>query len=604
MPHDLYEMWAVFKQEVDRCAQILEPHLGIDIRDIIYPKSRSWKKSHSKGVDLKKMLGRQIDEPDDHDAKTLNTTLFAQPALFTIEYAVTRLWHSLGITPDAIVGHSMGEYVAACVAGVLSLDDALRLIATRAKLVNELPQGAMLAVTLPENELLPFLPEELSISLINGPRLCVVAGPAAAVAELERMLTARSVICRQVQNTHAFHSRMLDPIVKAFQEEVSKVRLNEPTIPYISNVTGAWIAGADATDPAYWAMHVNHTARFSDALHQLWQLKNPILLEAGPGRTLGVFAMQHPDRRNVARPVASIRHHYEHESDVEFLWHSVGTLWLSGAEIKWEHFHTGDRPRRVSLPTYPFERDHYWIEAQCDSSKNNPVLETDRQSENSDLDNWFYVPAWERTPVTRQADHKASGETSSWLVFMDRWGGGAGFQKKLEERGAVVQVARFGEKYHRRNDGSYEINPASSDDYLKLFREIKGKFGDSLNIVHLGCLTADCDPADYATRNRNQDFGFFSLLYIAQTLGELSISIPIRIGIVSNRIHEVTGEETLDPSMATVLGPAGVIPKEFPNVTCFNVDLPGPRVAEDLHDEVVIKILSEFTKPNQSRALA
>ena len=269
---------------------------------------------------------------------------------------MTRLWQSMGITPDAIVGHSMGEYVAACVAGVLSLDDALHLIATRAKLVNELPRGAMLAVTLPENELLPLLPEDLSISLINGPRLCVVAGPVAAVAELERMLTARSVICRHVQNTHAFHSRMLDPIVKAFQEEVSKVRLNEPTIPYISNVTGTWIARGEATDPAYWAMHVNHTARFSDALHHMWQLKNPILLEAGPGRTLGVLAMQHPDRRNASTSGGvSIRHHYEHESDVEFLWHSVGTLWLSGAEIKWEHLHTGDRPRRVSLPTYPFE---------------------------------------------------------------------------------------------------------------------------------------------------------------------------------------------------------------------------------------------------------
>ena len=163
------------------------------------------------------MLGRKTDAPEDQDAKNLNRTLFAQPALFTIEYAMARLWQSLGITPDAIVGHSMGEYVAACVAGVLSLDDALRLIATRAKLVNELPQGAMLAVTLPENELLPLLPEDLSISLINGPSLCVVAGPVAAVAEFERMLTARSVICRHVQNAHAFHSRMLDPIVKAFR---------------------------------------------------------------------------------------------------------------------------------------------------------------------------------------------------------------------------------------------------------------------------------------------------------------------------------------------------------------------------------------------------
>jgi hypothetical protein len=214
------------------------------------------------------------------------------------------------------------------------------------------------------------------------------------------------------------------------------------------------------------------------------------------------------------------------------------------------------------------------------------------------------VPNWVRTPFTGEAAGKSSEEKISWLVFSDRWGGGTGFQRKLEERGAVVQVVRFGEKYHRRKDGTYEITTAGPDDYVKLFREIKGKFLDKLNIIHLGCLTADSDPADYVTRNRNEDFGFFSLLYIAQAVGELSISIPIRIGIISNRIHEVTGEENLLPDMATVLGPSGVIPREFPNVACFNVDLPGPRVAEDPPNEVIIRILSEFTEPNQSEVIA
>ena len=311
------------------------------------------------------MLGGPADAPADPDAAKLNRTLFVQPALFTIEYAMARLWQSLGITPDAIVGHSMGEYVAACLAGVLSLDDALRLIAVRAKLVNALPQGAMLAVMLPESELLPLLPEGLSISLINGPSLCVVAGTVAAVAEFEKTLSARSVICRHVQNAHAFHSRMLDPIVKAFEAEVRKVRLNEPQIPYISNVSGTWIKGSEATDPAYWAMHANHTARFSDALHELWQLDNPILLEAGPGRTLGVLAMQHPERRRTGTPLAisSIRHHYENQSDVEFLWHAIGKLWVSGTAINWDDIHSGERRRRVSLPTYPFERQKYWLES-------------------------------------------------------------------------------------------------------------------------------------------------------------------------------------------------------------------------------------------------
>ena len=372
MGHGLYESWDVFRQEVDRCAQILDPYLGTDIRKIIYPDGQGWKsEGNSRGIDLKKMLGRSTDAPKDDHATDLNKTLFAQPALFTVEYALARLWQSFGVTPAAIVGHSMGEYVAACLAGVLSLEDALRLIATRARLVNDLPQGAMLAVTLSEKEVLPLLTGDLSISLINGPALCVVAGPTAAVVEFERLLNEKQIISRRVQNAHAFHSRMLSPMVSAFENEVRKVRLNEPGIPYISNVTGRWITGRDATSPSYWAMHADHTSRFNDALQELWRLKNPILLEAGPGRTLGVLAMQHPGRQNAADPItiSSIRPHYENQSDAEFLLQGIGRLWLSGVEIGWESMYPGQRRRRISLPTYPFERRNYWIEDHASQYK-------------------------------------------------------------------------------------------------------------------------------------------------------------------------------------------------------------------------------------------
>src|SRR2546427_11592124 len=180
----------------------------------------------------------------------------------------------------------MGEYVAACLAGVMSLDDALRLIATRAKLVDALPQGAMLAVTLPEDELLPLLPAELSISLINGPRLCVVAGPVAAVAGFERMLNAKNIICRHVQNGHAFHSRMLDSIVPTFEEAVRQVSLEEPTIPYISNVTGAGIERSEALSPAHWGTHAPPTAPLSGAVHEVWRVNAPCRREAGAGPTV------------------------------------------------------------------------------------------------------------------------------------------------------------------------------------------------------------------------------------------------------------------------------------------------------------------------------
>ncbi len=397
---------------------------------------------------------------------------------------------------------------------------------------------------------------------------------------------------------------MLDPIVKAFEAEVRKVQLNEPRIPYMSNVSGTWITGREATNPAYWARHANHTARFSDALHELWQFENPILLEAGPGRTLGVLAMQHPDRQHAGVPIAvsSLRHHYENQSDVEFLWHAIGKLWVSGTAINWDNAHIGDRRRRVALPTYPFEKKNHWIEPTSDSARK--AQEREGESEKAGIDNWFYVPTWERTPFPREIAGESQPEDAYWLIVADQYGGGACIRSRLQAMGQPVGFVRFGKAFVSGDDGAFELNPADPDHYVTLFREIKERFVGTLNIIHLGCLTTDSEPAECITSNRNEDFGFFSLLYIAQAIGELSISIPVRIGVISNRIHEVTGEESLDPRMATALGPTGVIPKEFPNVSSFNLDLPDSRVAEQLPDVVIGGILSEFTVTNQCDVLA
>ncbi len=605
MGHGLYETWDVFRQEVDRCAQILHLYMGIDIRTIIYPDGEGWKKEgKSKGIDLKKMLGRGADAPEDRHTTDLNKTLFAQPALFTIEYATARLWQSLGITPAAIVGHSMGEYVAACLAGVLSLEDALRVIAMRAKLVNDLPQGAMLAVTLPEQELLPLLTEDLSISLINGPALCVVAGPVPAVAEFERLLTERQIISRRVQNAHAFHSRMLSPMVSAFEEEVRKVRLNEPGIPFISNVTGKWITKHDATTPSYWAMHADHTARFSDALQELWRLKDPILLEAGPGGTLGVLAMQHPDRQNAADPltISSIRHHYDNQSDIDFLLQSIGRLWLSGVEIRWESMHPAERRRRISLPTYPFERRNYWIENTPGNT--NIAHKQEALPSTSTLDNWFYAPTWKRTQFPSNLIDASHPQAAFWLIVGDRYGGGGRIKSKLEAIGMQAAFVRFGQAFVHHTDGSFELNPAGVEGYQALLLDLERRAaGAPINIVHLGSLTRE-NEENVGSCSANQDFGFFSLLHIAQAVGELRTSVPIKIGVISNRLHSVTGEEDIAPAMATVLGPCGVIPREYPNVKCFNIDLPGSNPVDNLPDEWFARIISEFAEEHESSVIA
>jgi malonyl CoA-acyl carrier protein transacylase/thioesterase domain-containing protein/acyl carrier protein len=359
MGHGLYSRWPAFRTEVDRCAQILEAHLGVDIREVLYPAGESWKKTKAaKGIDLRRMLARSADAPDDPAASRLNRTRFAQPALFTIEYAAARLLQSLGINPDAMVGHSMGEYVAACLAGVFSLEDALKLIAVRAALVDDLPQGAMLSVLLSEEELLPLMEPGLSISLINGPNNCVVAGGSALIDTFEKRLNEREVVSRRVQNGHAFHTRALDPILGEFRAAADKVRFQMPKIPYSSNVMGDWVMGDAAGGAAYWAAHATQTARFNDILARVWQLENPILVECGPGRTLTALAAQHPARK-VSRlgAISSLRHHYENEADHDVLLRAIGKIWLSGRAIDWQKIPRDEEAKLVALPAQFLDGD-------------------------------------------------------------------------------------------------------------------------------------------------------------------------------------------------------------------------------------------------------
>lgn len=594
MAYDLYERLPVFRQEVDRCAQILEPHLGTDIRSMIYPKNQSWKQqAQPKGIDLKKMLGRKTDSP-------LNQTLFAQPALFTIEYALARLWQCLGITPDAIVGHSMGEYVAACLAGAMSLNDALGLIARRARLVNELPQGAMLAVTLPENELLPLLPEDLSISLINGPRLCVVAGPVAAVADFERMLNEKNIICRRVQNAHAFHSRMLDPIVKAFEEEVKNVRLHQPTIPYISNVTGTWITRSEATNPAYWAMHATRTARFADALHELWQFKNPILLEAGPGRTLGVLAMQHPDR-NGGDPVtvSSIRHDYENQSDVEFLLHAIGKLWLSGVEIKWENVHHGQRRRRVPLPTYPFERQRYWLDPLHvpDAAPQTQVS----VHKNPNPSEWLYVPSWKRLLPGAIGINEAAlqmEKVRTWLAYADDSGFASALIARLKSAGHDVVTVRASSRFQQVDPRTFTIEPANSQHYDLLIRALQANQSLPDRIVHAWSVTGIPSAQPDGDRfTQAQALGFYSLLFLARALAAHNVGHEIKLFVLSNNVHEVCGTETLCPEKSTLLGPCMVIRQEYPNIRTKSIDI-------DSSGNIAELVFGELLDPDSSLFVA
>jgi amino acid adenylation domain-containing protein len=358
MAAGLYATEPVFRETVDRCAEILRPRLGIDLRDVLYPGGASDSADGAGATDLRRMLGRDGAASDGNSP--LARTGLAHPAVFVTEYALARLWMARGVMPDAMAGHSLGEYVAAAVAGVLGEEDALALVAERARLVEELPAGAMLAVPLGAAEVEPLLRDGLALAASNAPGLSTVSGPTEAVAALEAELAGRGIAARRLAASHAFHSPAMEPVAERLASLVRSMELHPPRIPFVSNVTGRWITAEEATDPEYWAGHLCRTVRFAEGMRELLAAPGRVLLEVGPGRTLGAFALHAGAPEDAV--LATLRHAYTRRSDAAFLAETLGRLWLAGVRVDWAAA-AGDEPRlRVPLPTYPFERERCWVE--------------------------------------------------------------------------------------------------------------------------------------------------------------------------------------------------------------------------------------------------
>lgn len=339
MGRALYESESVYRDEVDACAAFLKPLLGVDLRMLLFPKNGS----------------------AEDQIEALAETRIAQPALFVTELAMTRLWQSWGVEPKAVAGHSLGEFVAAVVARVMSREDGLQLVAARGKLMQQMERGAMLSVRLSEEQTVAHMGESLSIAAVNSPTLCVVSGPEGAIHNLEEKLTHENVGCRRLRTSHAFHSAMMDPMLDEFEAEVRRVALHAPVIPYVSAVTGQWITVEQAIDPKYWREHCRKPVRFSDVLSLLLDEPDAVLLEVGPGQTLTTLAHQQRGTRK-APVVASMPDREAENLGSATMREGLGKLWIAGVEPDWKRFWQHERRRRVSLPTYPFERRKHWIE--------------------------------------------------------------------------------------------------------------------------------------------------------------------------------------------------------------------------------------------------
>lgn len=343
MAGELYANEPVFREAVDECSELARASIGLDLRDLLYPGQRT---------------------PAEVAGADLNDMRLAQPAVFTVEYALSQLWQAWGLRPVAVLGHSLGAVTAACTAGVLSLDEAMWLVAERGRLLGEAPAGAMLAVAAPEAEIRPMLGGMLSVSAVNSPTQCVLAGPPAAIELFQGTLAASGVEAHVLQIRAAAHSAAVEPFLAAFEDRIRRLHPSPPAIPWMSDLTGTWVTAADAADPRYWSAHLREPVRFSEAVGMLLTEQDATLLEVGPGQTLTALLRARDDLGRRHRVLPSLPHPASGESEQATLLTSLGQLWSAGASPDWRRLYDGERRRRTPLPPYPFERHRFAPNAQ------------------------------------------------------------------------------------------------------------------------------------------------------------------------------------------------------------------------------------------------
>ena len=546
MARGLYESERVFKSTVDYCADYLQHFLDADLRTILFPPGTAFEEA----------------------AQLLNQTQFTQPALFVVEYAMAKLWASWGVEPTAMIGHSVGELAAACIAGVFSLDAGLQIIAERGRLIQSMPTGSMIAVPMPERDVVPLLNGKLSLASINADQQCVVSGPDGAIAALEESLAEQGMEHRRLRVSHAFHSSMMDPILREFAEFVRRFELAPPRIPFISSATGSWITDTEATDPDYWAGQLRQTVRFAEGIGEALETRDAIFVEIGPGNTLSALCQQNAEFSDSHKVICSLRTRNDDTTDAEFISRSLAQLWVSGKKIDWKNYHAHERRRRLPLPTYPFERERFWIAPGKRLESGAPAEKT---APKDVREIGFFGESWKRSDLDRKerADH-----IGPWLIFEDSQGLGARIGTILRRRGEQCLVVNPGKGFARLASDKYEIDPDNPADYTRLLSEIGAKGEFPRSILHLWSV---CDPTprddsldDLST---TETMSFYSLMFLAQALGATDLPTTVEIAVVSNNLHQVAGEPILCPSRALIAGPCGVIPRELADARCINIDV-------------------------------
>ena len=571
MGRDLYETEPVFRDWMDRGLAVFQALADTDIRALWLP-----------GPGAEAAAAERLRRPS-----------LQLPLILIVEIALARLWESWGVTPSVLVGHSMGENAAACVAGVMSLEAVIGLVHLRGRLFDSVPAGGMLSVPLSEAALAPYL-GDLDIASVNAAELTVVSGPDAALLDLAARLAADEIETTRIAIDIAAHSRMLDGILAEFRAHLAQMTLSPPRIPIISNRSGQILTDAEAVSPDYWVAHLRGTVRFADGMVTLRQKPNRIYLEVGPGRTLATLAQMNGAMAGQQVP-ASLRHPEDAVSDDRHFIATLGRLWAAGGNPDWTQLWGDAARRRVVLPTYPFQRSRYYIEP----GKTAVVTERDTAPlRHGSVDDFGYRLTWRAVAADCSYDVETDlGPAKTWLVFEDGASLAQAAVARLRAAGHRVATVRPGDAFARSGPEGYTLAPEQGrEGYDALLADLAQRGMVPDRIAHFWLVTADerFRPGS-SFFHRNLEQGYWSVFFLGQAIGEAGLSPPPHLTVITSGAARVRSEPLPYPEKAAIAGPVRVLPRELPGFTAATLDvgLPQGRKA-DVSADLVAMVLEEM----------
>ncbi len=572
MTAQLYAGEPPFRAAVDECCALLVPLLGCDLRTLLYPAPQQAAFAEQQ----------------------LAQTAYAQVALFVVEYALAQWWQHYGVRPVAVLGHSLGEYVAATLAGVFSLQDALRLVVARGRLMQVLPQGGLLAVAASLEEVQPLLGSAVQLAAVNGPRACVVGGAEAALAAVEARLAESGLETRRLSSTRAFHTAAMAPMVEAYRAELAQVRRSAPKLPLVGNVSGSLLSEAEARSEEYWLAQAQEPVQYAGGVATLLAMGVAGVVEVGPGQSLGRLVQAQAGRRLQVLATLGSGQASEREERAQALW-ALGQVWEVGGKLEGRQ---GHNERRVALPSYPFERQRYWIAAPAAGA----MWEAASVARGGP---GYYLPSWRRSVAPRQG-RSGAGTGRCWLLLDDGAGVGAALAARLAGAGARVVQVTLGPQFAALGAQRYQVEPSRAADYRQLLAALHEQGELPERIVHLwtlGAPQAEAASSPIAFRAA-QSQGLFSLVLLTQALTQYPGSNPLHIDVISNQLHDVSGDEFICPEKVTLLAACKVIPQEYANISCRCIDIRLPNLTTTYGQDVVEQLLAEITVCSSETVIA